>query len=317
MGSAVLHAPVAKTEIGMDIIGGATAAAADTIVDATTATFAKDVIEASRDQLVIVDFWADWCGPCKQLTPVLENVVKSYGGTVRLVKVDVDKNQALAAQLRIQSLPTVYAFKDGRPVDGFMGVQPESAIRDFIARCGGESSGEADLDAALTSAEEAVAGGALQDAASIFAAVLQEDQQNPRALAGLATCYLKSGDRARAEQTLALVPPDKVSDPAVVSAQAAVELSKQAEASGPVDELEARVAATPDDFEARMDLALAAAAAGQKQKAVDQLIEIFRRDRTWNDEAARKQLLKLFEAWGPKDQHTIEGRKKLSALLFA
>lgn len=302
----------------MDIIGGESGGAGpEVIVDATTATFAKDVVEASRDQLVLVDFWADWCGPCKQLTPVLESVVKSYEGTVKLVKVNVDQNQALAGQLRIQSLPTVYAFKDGRPVDGFMGVQPESAIRDMIAKCGAEPAGAADLDAALDQAEQAMDAGALQDAASIFAAVLQEEQFNPRALAGLASCYLKSGDRSRAEQTLGLVPPEHDGDAAVIRARAAIELAEQAEAAGPLDALEAKVAASPDDFDGRMELALAANAAGQKQKAVNELIEIFRRDRTWNDDAARKQLLKFFEAWGATDKATIEGRKRLSSLMFS
>lgn len=287
------------------------------IIDATTATFPKEVIEASRDQLVLVDFWADWCGPCKQLTPVLEQVVQSYGGTVRLVKVDIEKNQALASQLRIQSLPTVYAFKDGRPLDGFMGVQPESAIREFIARCGGEEAGAADLDAALTSAEEALDANALQEAASVFAAVLQEDQQNVRAIAGLSVCYLRSGDTARAEQTLSLVPPDQLNDPAVVSAKAAIELAAQAENAGPLDELAKTVEAAPDNHQARLDYALAAAGAGAKDVAVDQLITLFKRDRAWNDEAARKQLLKFFEAWGPKDAATIDGRRKLSAIMFS
>ncbi|MEL6621952.1 MAG: thioredoxin [Pseudomonadota bacterium] len=291
--------------------------ATNLIVDATTATFAAEVMEASRDQLVLVDFWADWCGPCKQLTPVLESVVASYGGTVKLVKVNVDENQAVAAQLRVQSLPTVYAFKDGRPLDGFMGAQPESAIREFIARCGGEEAGAADLDAALAAAEEALEGGALQDAAGIFAAVLQDDQYHPRALAGLSVCYLRSGDADRAEQTLALVPPEKANEAEVVSARAAIELAKQAEDAGPLEELQAAVTANPDDFQARLDLALAAAAAQSKTKAVDELIEIFRRDRTWNDDAARKQLLKFFEAWGPKDAATIDGRRRLSALMFS
>ncbi|MEO1693906.1 MAG: thioredoxin [Pseudomonadota bacterium] len=292
-------------------------ASADVIVDATTATFPTEVIDASRDQLVLVDFWADWCGPCKQLTPVLESVVTSYGGTVRLVKVDIEKNQALAAQLRIQSLPTVYAFKDGRPVDGFMGVQPESAIREFIARCGGEEAGAADLAAALDAADQALEAGALQDAAGIFAAVLQEDQNEPRALAGLAQCYLSSGDRARAEQTLGLVPPESADHAAVVRARAALELAAQAEAAGPTDALSEKVAAQPDDHAARLELALACAAKGDKAEAVAQLVELFKRDREWNDQAARTQLLKFFEAWGPTDPATVDGRRKLSAIMFA
>ncbi|MEO1719629.1 MAG: thioredoxin [Pseudomonadota bacterium] len=294
-----------------------TAAGSGDIIDATTATFTRDVIEASREQLVLVDFWAEWCGPCKQLTPVLESVVTSFGGTVRLVKVDIEANQALAAQLRIQSLPTVYAFKDGRPVDGFSGVQPESAIREFIARCGGEEAGAADLAAALDSAEQALTAGALQDAAGIFAAVAQEDQHNPRALAGLAVCYLKSGDKARAEQTLALVPPDQADHAAVASAQAAIELATQAENTGPTEELAAKVAANPDDHEARLELALARAAGGDKAGAVSELVESFKRDRDWNDQAARQQLLKFFEAWGPMDPATVDGRRRLSSVMFS
>ena len=290
---------------------------ADLIVDAGTADFQAKVIDASRKALVLVDFWADWCGPCKQLTPVLEKVVTSFGGTVRLVKINVDQNQALAAQLRIQSLPTVYAFKDGRPLDGFMGAQPESAIREFITRCGATDAAEASLDEALGLAEEMLAQGNLQEAAEIFAGILGEDQQNARALAGLAGCYLKSGDRDRAAKTLALVPPDKASDPAITSVRAAIELAEQAESAGPMSELEDKVRTNPNDHQARMDLAMAAVASGRKAVAVEQLIEIFKRDRTWNDGAARTQLLKLFEAWGPKDPQTVDGRKKLSSLMFS
>jgi len=291
--------------------------ASDNVVDATTATFAQEVIEASRDKLVLVDFWAEWCGPCKQLTPVLEKVVDSYGGGVKLVKVNVDQNQALAGQLRIQSLPTVYAFKDGRPLDGFMGVQPESAIRELIDKLGGAAEGEPDLDAAMEAGREALNAGELQGAAEIFAAILQEDQHHPGALAGLATCYLKSGDRNRAEQTLALVPPEKANDADVARARAAIDLSKQAEDTGPLEDLQAKVQAAPADLQVRFDLATAAAAAGKKDIAVDELIEIFKRDRTWNEEAARKQLVQLFEAWGPQDAATIDGRRRLSSLLFA
>lgn len=288
----------------------------DLITDASTADFQAKAIDASREALVLVDFWADWCGPCKQLTPILEQVVTSFGGTVKLVKVNVDQNQTLAGQLRVQSLPTVYAFKDGRLVDGFMGAQPESAIREFITRCGATDAAEASLDDALNVAEEMLQAGNLQEAAEIFAGVLGEDQQNVRALCGLASCYLKSGDRERAAQTLALVPPDKKSDPAITSVQAAIDLAEQAASAGPMDELEKKLAADPNDHQTRMDLAMAAVASGRKSEAVDHLVEIFKRDRTWNEDAARAQLLKLFEAWGPKDPHTIDGRRKLSSLMF-
>ena len=288
----------------------------DIIKDTTTANFAKDVIEASRSALVLVDFWAAWCGPCRQLTPILEKVVRSYNGKVRLVKLNVDEHPAIAGQLRVQSLPTVYAFRDGRPLDGFLGAQPESAVRAFIDRLLGEE-GEAGIAAMLEAAEAALEARDLQRAAEIYATILQEDRQNVNALAGLAKCYLQSGDIARAEQTIALVPPDKRHASAVTSVVAALELAKKAGASGDIAELEAKVAADPNDHESRMNLALALAARGDKTGAVDHLLEIYRRDRNWNDEAARKQLIQLFDAWGPKDPHTIEGRRRLSSLMFA
>jgi putative thioredoxin len=292
------------------------AGAADLVKDTTTANFAKDVLEASRTAPILVDFWAAWCGPCKQLTPILEKVVKSYGGKVRLVKLNVDEHPAVAGQLRVQSLPTVYAFRDGRPLDGFMGAQPESAVRAFIDRLLGEES-EADLAQTLAAAEQAMEANDLTTAAEIYAAVLQEDRLNPIALAGLAKCYLKSGDLERAEQTIGLVPPDKRDSSQVAGVLAALELARKAGQPGSTADLEAKVAANPADHQGRLDLALALAARNEKGRAVDQLLELFRRDRNWNEQAARKQLVQLFEAWGPKDPHTIEGRRKLSSLLFS
>lgn len=291
-------------------------ASGDIIKDTTTAAFGKDVIEASRDALVLVDFWADWCGPCKQLTPLLESVVTSYGGKVRLVKINVDEHPAIAGQLRIQSLPTVYAFRDGQPLDGFMGAQQESGIREFIDRVLGPDA-QAETQQALEQAEQAFEAGDLQSAAEIFAAILQADGQHPDALAGLAKCYLKSGDVERAKQTIALVPPDKVNTSSVASVNAMLELSEKAPPAAETGHLESRLAANPADHEARLELAVAVAAAGDKERAVDELIELFRRDRNWNDEAARKQLVQFFDAWGPKDPHTIDGRRKLSSLMFA
>lgn len=292
-------------------------AAASVVKDGTTASFAKDVLDASRNALVLVDFWAKWCGPCKQLTPVLEKVVRSYNGKVRLVKIDTDEHPQIAAQLRIQSLPTVYAFKDGRPLDGFMGAQPESAIRQLIDRLiGGADDGDADLEAVLTSGDEALAANDLPGAAEVYAAVLDTDQGNVRALLGLTKVYLQSGDLTRAEATLDLVPPDKRKQTSYDSVKAALDLARKAGSSGDTAALEARVAENPADHQARFDLAVALAARGDKEQAVEHLIEIVKRDRNWNEQAARQQLVQLFDVWGPKDPMTLEGRRKLASLLF-
>jgi putative thioredoxin len=296
--------------------GAQQASAGDIVKDVTLASFSKDVLEASRKVPVLVDFWATWCEPCKQLTPILEKVVRSFGGKVRLAKINIDQNQTLANQLRIQSIPTVYAFRDGRPLDGFQGVQPESAVKAFIERLLGE---EAAVDAAadIAAADKALETGDLQGAAEVYAAVLQEDPQNVSALAGLARCYLKSGDVARAEQTLGLVPPDKREASPVASARAALELAKVAGKAGDIGKLKAKVEADPANHQARIDYAVALAAGGKKTEAAEQLLESFRRDRKWNEEAARKQLVKLFDAWGPKDPATLEGRRRLSSIMFS
>jgi putative thioredoxin len=288
----------------------------ESIKDSSTATFVKDVIEASRKTPVLVDFWAPWCGPCKQLTPLLEKVVRARKGKIKLVKVNIDENPAIAGQLRVQSIPTVYAFRDGRPLDGFMGAQPESAINAFVDRLLADEGAE-DAAAAIEAAERALLANDLQHAAEIYAGILQDEPQNVAALAGLAQCYLKSGDTARAEQTIGLVPPDRKDAAPVASVRAALELARNAAKAGDATKLEAKVKAAPQDHQARIDYALALAAADKKAEAVEQLLEAVRRDRKWNEEAARKQLVQLFDAWGPKDPATLEGRRRLSSILFS
>lgn len=288
------------------------------VKDTTTAGFAKDVIEASRTSLILVDFWAAWCGPCKQLAPILEKVVRSYGGRVKLVKLDTDAHPAIAAQLRIQSLPTVYAFRDGRPLDGFAGLQSETALKQFIDRLIGDDAASApSSDDIIAAANKALEDGDVQTAAETFSALLEEDQTNHLAIVGLARCYLKTGDTERAHQMLAILPPDKEGTSPVKALRAALELASKAGNSEETAQLESKVLENPADHQARFDLALAMAASGYKSEALEHLVEIVRRDRKWNDEAARKQIVQLFEIWGPNDQFTIEGRRRLASILFA
>jgi len=297
----------------------APSAAGPYIKDSSLETFAADVLEVSREVPVIVDFWAPWCGPCKQLGPALEKAVSEANGAVRLVKVNIDENQEIARQLRIQSIPTVYAFRNGQPVDGFMGAIPESQVRAFVMQLAGAPAGGHDhADEILALADEAFAAGDLGQAAQAYGHVLQDEPGNPRAVAGLARCYLKSGDIERARTTLGLVRPDGAGDEAIRVVEAELKLREQgAQAAGDVAPLEAKLAADPNDHQARYNLALARDGYGDRDGAIEALLEIIRRDRKWNDDAARKHLVTLFEAMGPADPRTIAARRKLSSLLFS
>ena len=295
----------------------AAATTADTAIkDTTTQAFVKDVIEESRRQPVLVDFWAPWCGPCKQLTPVLEKVVRAAKGKLKLVKMNIDEHPSIPGQMGIQSIPAVIAFVNGQPADGFLGALPESQVTAFIERLtkGRVSAEDKDL---LQAAESALAEGNAAGAAELFARILADDPTNVPALAGLVRCYVATGALEQAKQTLAMIPEGKRSETAVAAARAALELAEQAGALGPIAELEQKVAANPLDHQARFDLALAHNAKGRRKEALDHLIEIARRDRKWNDDGARKQLVQLFDAWGPTDEATVDGRKRLSSILFA
>jgi putative thioredoxin len=295
---------------------GATAVADTAVKDTTTQTFVKDVIEESKRQPVLVDFWAEWCGPCKQLTPVLEKVVKAAKGKVKLVKMDIDKHPGIPGQLGIQSIPAVFAFVNGQPVDGFMGALPEAQVTAFIERLTKDRIGGEEKDL-LKAADTALAEGDAAGAADLYAQLLAEDAANVAALAGLARTYVASGAIEQAKQTLALVPEAKRNETPVAAARAALELAEQAKAVGPIEELEQKVKANPLDHQARFDLAVAMNGKNQRQEAVDHLLEIVRRDRKWNEDGARKQLVQFFEAWGPTDEATVAGRKRLSSILFA
>jgi putative thioredoxin len=287
------------------------------VKDTTTQEFMKDVIEESRNQPVLVDFWAPWCGPCKQLGPLIEKVVTEAKGQVKLVKMNIDDHPAVAQQMGVQSIPAVFAFVDGRPVDGFMGALPEGQIKEFIARIAGPTPEESGIEDVLNSAQTAFDEGDIAGAAEIFAAVLQEDRENIAAIAGLTRCLISSGELDRARQTLALVPPGKEKDPLIVGASAALELAEQTADLGDIGSLAQALESDPNDHQARFDLALALNARGDREDSVNHLIEIIRRKRDWNEEAARKQLLQFFEAWGPTDPMTVEARRKLSSVLFS
>ena len=289
--------------------------AADIIKDATDASFAADVLDASREQPVIVDFWATWCGPCRQLGPALEKAVTAAKGKVKLVKVDIDKNPAYAGQLRVQSIPAVFAFVDGRPVDGFMGALPDSEVRSFVDKLAQLAKGApSPIDAALDMARESLELGDMGGAAQAYAQVLQADPGNVKAVGGLARVYMASGDAERAQEVLAMAPPG-AKDPDIDSVRAALALS--AEAPSDTAAFEAALAKDPADHQARFELAKALAGRHKLAEAADQLLTIIEKDRAWNDEAARKQLLTVFEAAGATSEVARNGRRRLSAILFS
>lgn len=297
-------------------VGVATAGAGDVVGDTTTQTFRKDVLEESRRQPVLVDFWASWCTPCKQLTPILEKAVRSAKGAVKLAKMNIDEHPDIAGQLGIQSIPAVIAFVNGRPVDGFMGALPESQVIAFLERVTKQEIGGEEKEL-LKAADEALVAGDAAGATEIYSEVLAGDAANVHALAGLARALVETGNVEEAKRTLEQVPESKRNDSAVAAARAAIEVAEQAAHLGPVAELEQKVAANPLDHQARFDLAMALSANNRRREALDHLLDIVRRDRKWNDDAARKQLVQFFEAWGTADEYTIEGRRRLSSILFA
>ncbi len=304
------EAPRAKVALG-------DAPPADVIKDTTTAAFAADVIQESRRQPVLVDFWAPWCGPCKQLTPQLEKAVKAAGGKVKLVKMNIDDHPSIAGQLGIQSIPAVIAFKDGQPVDGFMGAIPESQINEFITKVGGKGNGAPAVADALAAAAEARTAGDMQTAADIYDAILAQAPETIEAIAGLGDLLFEAGDTEGAEALLATAPEAKKDAPTLAALRAKMALAAQAASLGNPAEFERRLADNPGDHQARFDLAMIQNANGDRTAAADNLLAIIKADRGWNEDGARTQLLQLFEAWGMTDEATLAARRKLSALLFS
>ncbi|PTX01643.1 thioredoxin [Pararhodobacter aggregans] len=287
------------------------------IKDTSEASFMADVVDASQEVPVIVDFWAPWCGPCKTLGPALEAAVTAAKGKVRMVKINVDENQQIAAQLRIQSIPTVYAFFQGRPVDAFQGALPASDLKKFIDNLVALVGEDEGLTAALDEAEAMLAEGAATDAAEVFAAVLAEEPENARALGGLARAQIAAGALDQAEALLTNAPAGIAKAQEIEAARAQLALARQAQNAGPVDELRAVLAANPADHQARFDLAQALHAKGDVAGAIDELLELFRRDREWNEGAAKAQLFTIFEALKPTDPLAVKGRRRLSSMIFA
>ncbi|MDQ2094198.1 thioredoxin [Rhodalgimonas zhirmunskyi] len=293
----------------------AAAAGPDVIKDVSEADFMAEVVDASQEVPVIVDFWAPWCGPCKQLGPALEAEVAKAGGKVRMVKVNVDENQMIAGQLRVQSIPTVYAFWQGQPVDGFQGALPASELAKFVEKTAALA-GDDGLSEAVAAAEEMLAEGAADDAAQTFQAILGEDPANAPAYGGLIRALIAQGHLDEAEATLNGAPAEITDKPEIEAARAQLDLAREAANAGPVDDLKAQVEADPENHQAQFDLAQALHAHGDVEGAVEQLLDLFKRDRDWNDGAAKAQLLKIFEALPPQDPVALNGRRKLASMIL-
>ena len=296
--------------------GNGGAAGADLIKDANTASFMADVVEASRQVPVIVDFWATWCGPCKQLSPALEKVVTEAAGAVRLVKIDVDQNQELAAQFQVKSIPSVFAFKDGQPVDGFAGALPESQLQDFVKRLTGQT-GPSPVEEALEQAQTLYDAGDYAAAGNLYMQVLSHDQTSTKAVAGVIRCAVGSGQLDQAKEILSQLPEEALTDPEIAAAKTAFDLVLEGQSAGDTAGLEAKVAKNGNDHQARYELAVGLYGAGDAEAAIGQLLEIVARDREWNDDGARRRLVEIFEALGPTHPATVAGRRKLSAMLFS
>lgn len=295
----------------------AAAPSGDLIKDTTTQAFAADVIQESRNQVVLVDFWAPWCGPCKQLTPIIEKAVRAAGGRVKLVKMNIDDHPQVAGQLGIQSIPAVIAFKNGQPVDGFMGAQPETKVAEFIERVAGPGDEQAAISQALDEAQTLLEQGDAETALAIYSEIISVAPDNLAAIGAAAGILADRGDLDAARQLIETVPADKAADAAITSAKAKIALADQVAGLGNPAELANRLEADPKDHQARFDLAMIDNARGDRAAAADGLLAIMKADRTWNDDGARKQLLQFFEAWGMADDATLSGRRKLSALLFS